>query len=56
MLLRDAVTAYQRNYAGKDPSTATRLAFWVEQLGNQEVKDISALDIDDAISILMHHP
>lgn len=56
MLLRDAVTAYQKNYSGKDPSTATRLAFWVEQLGNQEVKDISALDIDDAISILMQRP
>lgn len=56
MLLRDAVIAYQKNYAGKDPSQATRLGFWVEQLGNHEVKDITALDIDDAISILMQRP
>lgn len=56
MLLRDAVVAYQKNYAGKDPSQATRLGFWVEQLGNHEVKNITALDIDDAISVLMSRP
>jgi len=56
MLLKDAVTAYQKNYAGKGPSMDARLAFWLEQLGNQEVRDISALDIDDAISILMQRP
>ena len=56
MLLRDAVVAYQKNYAGKDPSQATRLGFWVEQLGNHEIKDITALDIDDAISVLMGRP
>jgi integrase len=56
MLLRDAVVAYQKNYAGKDPSQASRLGFWVEQLGNHEVHTITALDIDDAISVLMSRP
>lgn len=56
MLLRDAVVAYQKNYAGKDPSQATRLGFWVDQLGNHEVKKITSLDIDDAISVLMSRP
>lgn len=56
MLLKDAVTAYQKNYSGKDPSTITRLNFWLEHLGNFEVKDISALDIDDAICILIQQP
>jgi len=56
MLLRDVVVAYQKNYAGKDPSQATRLSFWVEQLGNHEVKNITSLDIDDAISVLMSRP
>lgn len=56
MLLKDAILAYQKNYVGKDPSQAARLRFWLEQLGHQDVKTITALDIDDAISVLMQRP
>lgn len=56
MLFKDAVVAYQKNYSGKDPSQTTRLAFWLEKLGDQEVAQISALDIDDAIGALMSRP
>jgi hypothetical protein len=38
MLLKDAVTPDQNNYLGKDPSAVTRLNFWLEHLGNFEVK------------------
>lgn len=56
MLLKDTVQAYQKSYAGKDPSQASRLAFWLEQLGSRDVQEITALDIDDAISMLMQRP
>jgi integrase len=56
MLLNDAIYAYQKNYQGKDRSTAARLKFWAEHLGHHEVKSITSLDIDDAIGILMRRP
>ncbi|MFY8182700.1 MAG: tyrosine-type recombinase/integrase [Polynucleobacter sp.] len=56
MLLKDAILAYQKNYVGKDPSQAARLRFWHDQLGHHDVKTITALDIDDAISVLMQRP
>ncbi|WP_353431416.1 site-specific integrase [Polynucleobacter sp. MWH-UH23A] len=56
MLFKDAVVAYQKNYSGKDASQESRLAFWVEQLGNYEVQAITALDIDDSIGVLMQRP
>jgi hypothetical protein len=49
MTLKQLVMAFERRYAGRDHSALFCLAWWVRELGNVKLADISKQTIRDAL-------